>query len=299
MASFRAWIKASRLRTLPLALASIAMGGFVAATHPDFKLDVAIMAAVTTLLLQILSNFSNDYGDFVGGSDNEKRIGPKRTVQSGEVGKSEMQIAMLVFALLSLAAGVYMIFWLADISMIGKIGLLIAGLASIYAAIRYTVGEKPYGYRGLGDLNVFIFFGLAAVLGTYYLATNSLNGAVFLPAIAIGMLSTAVLNLNNMRDHVNDELTGKHTLVVKMGYHKALKYHAFLVLAPFVLMTVFLFIRNAPLLHYGFLILLPLFVHDLVSIFKIEGKAALDPFLRKLALKTLLFTIVSGLLINM
>lgn len=299
MASFRAWIKASRLRTLPLALASIAMGGFVAATHPDFKLDVAIMAAVTTLLLQILSNFSNDYGDFVGGSDNEKRIGPKRTVQSGEVGKSEMQIAMLIFSLLSLAAGIYMIFWLADISMLGKIGLLIAGLASIYAAIRYTVGEKPYGYRGLGDLNVFIFFGLAAVLGTYYLATNSLNGAVFLPAIAIGMLSTAVLNLNNMRDHVNDELTGKHTLVVKMGYHKALKYHAFLVLSPFVLMTAFLLIRKAPLIHYGFLILLPLFVIDLLSIFKIDGKAALDPFLRKLALKTLLFTIVFGVLINM
>ncbi len=299
MASFRAWIKASRLRTLPLALASIAMGGFVAATHPDFKLDVAIMAAVTTLLLQILSNFSNDYGDFVGGSDNEKRIGPKRTVQSGEVGKSEMQIAMLIFSLLSLAAGIYMIFWLADISMLGKIGLLIAGLASIYAAIRYTVGEKPYGYRGLGDLNVFIFFGLAAVLGTYYLATNSLNGAVFLPAIAIGMLSTAVLNLNNMRDHVNDELTGKHTLVVKMGYHKALKYHAFLVLSPFVLMTAFLLIRKAPLLHYGFIFLLPLFVIDLLSIFKIDGKAALDPFLRKLALKTLLFTIVFGVLINM
>lgn len=299
MASVKAWIKAARLRTLPLALASTAMGGMVAAAHPNFQLNVALMAILTTQFLQILSNFSNDYGDFVRGSDNEKRIGPTRTVQAGEVSQPEMKTAMTLFAILSLISGLYLIFGLAQIHMTGKIIILLAGLAAIYASIRYTVGQNPYGYRGLGDLNVFIFFGLAAVAGTYYLATNSLPWSIFLPATAMGMLSTAVLNLNNMRDHANDAMTGKNTLVVKIGFQKALRYHSLLVLLPFVLLAVFLSMQQAALLQYAFLFTLPLFVRDLNDIRKLEGRAALDPYLRKLALKTLLLTFVFGILINL
>ena len=158
MASLKSWVKAARLRTLPLALASIIMGSFIAAKSSNFKVSVALMAGLTTLLLQILSNFANDYGDFVGGIDNENRVGPKRTVQTGEVTKSEMRKAMAIFAGFSLLSGLFLVFILAEVNFVGKLFLLIAGLAAIIAAVRYTVGDNPYGYRGLVDLNFFLFF---------------------------------------------------------------------------------------------------------------------------------------------
>jgi 1,4-dihydroxy-2-naphthoate octaprenyltransferase len=297
MASLQSWVKAARLRTLPLALASVAMGAFVAASTKGFKLEAAVWAGITTVLLQILSNFANDYGDTVTGIDNDQRVGPKRTVQAGEISKNEMLVAIYLASFLSFISGLILLFWISDIGLVGQIGLLLAGIAAITAAIRYTVGENPYGYRGLGDLNVFLFFGIAAVAGTFFLSTNTFTWEVLLPASAMGLLSVAVLNLNNLRDFVNDRYSGKRTIVVSLGYSKALFYHAFLVLFPFLLLVVYSLLQGSRVYQFAYLLLLPLFIADLVAIFKSPGDAHLDPFLKKHALKTLLLTCLFGLLL--
>lgn len=292
------WIKAARLRTLPLALSSIAMGGMVASQYPVFNHWAVIMAAVTTLFLQILSNLANDYGDSYSGIDNAKRVGPSRTVQSGEIPPRAMKKAIWLLAFLSLASGLVLVFLVAHLQSTSLLVFLLLGIAAIAAAIKYTVGRNPYGYIGLGDLFVFLFFGLLGVGGTFYLATLQWDPLVLLPASAMGLLSTGVLNLNNMRDIENDRLNHKITLAVKLGLSKALVYHAFLVLLPFVLLTLYLLLTRSGLLTFLFLLTLPLFITDLYRVFHIGGGAALDPFLKRLALKTLLLTIVFGLFLN-
>lgn len=295
MASFKSWVKAARLRTLPLALASIAMGGFVASTQKTFNLQAVLMAGLTTLLLQILSNFANDYGDFSKGTDDENRLGPKRTVQSGEVTAREMKIAMLAFSLLSLASGLIMLFYYVQLQVTETLLFIALGIAAIAAAIKYTTGKNPYGYAGLGDFFVFIFFGLVAVLGTYFLATQTWKWSVLLPAITMGMLSTGVLNLNNIRDYTNDKNKGKRTLAVKLGVDGAIYYHTALMSIPFLALFAYNLIIQANWPAYLVLLLLPLFFIDLMKIRKLKNTAALDPFLKKLALKTLLLTLVYGI----
>lgn len=299
MASIQSWIKAARLRTLPLALASIAMGGLVAATHPRFNLRAALMAALTTLLLQILSNLANDYGDSSSGIDNEHRVGPKRTVQSGEISPKAMKKAVLLLVFLSLISGLLLIFWAASLPVKTTLLFLVLGVAAITAAIKYTIGKNPYGYMGLGDFFVFLFFGIIGVGGTWFLSTKAWDPLILLPASAMGLLSTGVLNLNNMRDIVNDRQKGKNTLVVKLGLSGAFLYHCVLILLPFVLLILYSLLSGADSRVFLFLILLPLFVVDLVRIRQSFGGAMLDPFLRKLAIKTLLLTIFYGVLLNL
>lgn len=299
MASIKSWISAARLRTLPLALASVAMGGMVAASHERFNLKAVVVAAITTLFLQILSNLANDYGDARSGIDNDNRLGPKRTVQTGEVSPSEMKVAMWLFAVLSLVSGMLLIFWATSISFKASAIFILLGLAAIVAAIKYTVGKNPYGYIGLGDLFVFLFFGLLGVGGTWFLATTSWNPLVLLPAAAMGLLSAGVLNLNNMRDLVNDRQNGKNTLVVRIGLRSAFVYHCIIVLLPFILLSAFILFAGLKLFALFFMFLLPLFIVDLVKIKNSYSGASLDPFLRKLALKTLLLTIIFGVLINL
>jgi len=298
MASFKSWIKAARLRTLPLALASVAMGGLVAATHSEFNLKAVVMTAITALFLQILSNLANDLGDSRKGVDNEKRVGPRRTVQSGEISPASMKKAIVLVAFLALISGLLLIFWAASISVKTSAIFVLLGLGAIVAAIKYTVGKNPYGYVGLGDLFVFLFFGLLGVAGTWFLATQSWNWIILLPSAAMGLFSAGVLNLNNMRDIENDKRNGKNTLAVKLGLEKAFIYHCLLVLLPFVLLSVFVLLIKADARVFLFVITLPLFLVDLVRINNSFGGASLDPFLRKLALKTLLLTIVFGALIN-
>ncbi|PKP53204.1 MAG: 1,4-dihydroxy-2-naphthoate octaprenyltransferase [Bacteroidetes bacterium HGW-Bacteroidetes-1] len=291
------WIKAARLRTLPLASASIALGGFLARLQPSFNLNAVIFAGITTLFLQILSNLANDYGDSRSGIDNKNRIGPLRTVQSGEITHRSMKSAILIVSFLALLSGIILVLWVAEIPLFSRIGFLLLGFGAIVAAIKYTVGQKPYGYRGLGDLSVFLFFGLLGVAGTFYVATNTFDLTLLLPASAMGLLSTGVLNLNNLRDFDNDKSSGKRTMVVSMGYINALKYHTLLILLPFVFLGVFSYTYLTGLWPYTFILLLPLFVKDLVEIKKIENLAHLDPYLKKLALKTLLLTLVFGITI--
>ena len=218
MSSIKAWITAFRLRTLPLAFSSILMGSFLAAYYDSFQGWIFLLAIITTLFLQILSNLANDYGDTVNGADHEGREGPQRMVQSGIISLNKMKIAVMVFAILSFISGIGLIY----ISFGSLIHLkfllfLLIGLAAIVAALRYTMGSNPYGYKGLGDLYVLVFFGLVGVGGTYFLHSNNWDWIIILPALAVGFLSSGVLNVNNMRDIESDKEAGKSTLVVKMG----------------------------------------------------------------------------------
>lgn len=291
----QSWTKAARLRTLPLALASVALGAVVAAKEPSFHHAAAWLAALTTLLLQVLSNFANDLGDSSSGIDNDQRVGPRRTVQSGEISRKNMTKAVGVTAFFALLSGLWLIIGVAELSLTQIAVFLGLGLAAIAAAITYTIGKNPYGYIGLGDLFVFLFFGLLGVAGTFFVTVSDFKMDVLLPASAMGLWSTGVLNLNNMRDHANDRFSGKRTLVVKMGYHNALLYHAFLVLTPFILLLVFVAGRQASALSYLFLLGVIPFFKDLLDVFKVRNPADLDPFLKKLAIKTMLVTLVFGI----
>ncbi len=295
MAKIHSWIKAARLRTLPLALSSVALGAIVAAKEVSFNRNSALMAGLTTLLLQILSNFANDLGDTHSGIDNEHRVGPKRTVQIGEISRYEMQIAVAVTASLSLLSGLWLLFGVANLQFHQNVVFIVFGLAAIAAAIKYTLGKNPYGYFGFGDLFVFLFFGILAVAGTFFVSTGQFKPEVLLPASAMGLWSTGVLNLNNMRDHVNDRITGKNSLVVKMGYRRAQIYHAVLVLLPFLLMAIYLILTKAKPTAWLFMLGLIPFVKDLIGVLKEKNPARLDPYLKRLAIASMFVVLIFGL----
>src|SRR5688572_24882545 len=219
------WLSAFRLRTLPLALSCIAMGGFLAASADAFRWDIFLLCILTTIFLQILSNLANDYGDSVHGADSIERKGPSRAVQSGAVSKDQMRIAVTIFVMLSLISGISLLLvsfgfeWKAIFFFFGL------GVLCILAAIAYTVGKKPYGYAGLGDLSVLIFFGLVGVMGSYYLFTKIVTPLEILPALSCGLFSMAVLNINNIRDIESDQKAGKFSIPVRIGRQKAIVYH--------------------------------------------------------------------------
>jgi 1,4-dihydroxy-2-naphthoate octaprenyltransferase len=292
---FKAWIHAARPRTLPLAFSSSLLGSFVAWHDGRFKWIVLGMALLTTLFLQVLSNLANDYGDSVNGADNSERVGPRRSVQSGAISLHEMKIAVILVALLALASGIVLIgtgigFYWSD----GWLAFLLLGIAALASAITYTAGSKPYGYIGLGDLFVFLFFGLTGVLGTYFLHSGSLRPDLLLPATASGLLSTAVLNLNNMRDVNGDALSGKRTLVVIMGSAKAKIYHAALVGGAVVSLVIWSLLHYNTPLQFLFLIVGVFFVQHLIFVFRNQIPAELDPHLKKLALATFGTVILFG-----
>lgn len=292
----QAWIHSFRLRTLPLALSSIAMGAFLSAFFYGFRWDVSLLAALTTILLQVLSNLANDYGDSQKGTDNQHRIGPERAVQSGKISVLAMRSAIIIFIGLSLISGIVLISH-GTRGMDLRFGLLflVLGVSAIAAAILYTVGNKAYGYSGLGDLFVFLFFGLLAVLGTFFLNTQFLRWDIWLPAASLGLFSTGVLNLNNIRDIENDRNSGKITVAVRLGVKNAKKYHALLILLGLFSALLFNLMNMRSYVSLIWLIpIVPLFIIDLIKIFRIEDLKLLDPFLKKLALKTLLFVLLYG-----
>jgi 1,4-dihydroxy-2-naphthoate octaprenyltransferase len=293
---FKIWIKAFRLRTLPLAISSAIMGSFLAFAHGNFRWYVLLLASLTILFLQILSNLANDYGDAMHGIDNENRIGPQRITQSGLVTKQHMQIMIVVFILLALASGSLLI--ITGLHHIGWKTILfffVLGLSAIYAAIKYTIGKNPYGYIGLGDAFVFIYFGIVGVAGTYYLHANTFDPWVLLPASAIGLLSSGVLNLNNMRDIENDTRSGKRTLVVHIGSKAAKIYHLVLISLSIAFSLVYTVVQFNSFYQLLFMLTCPLFALNVVVVMKNTDPEALNHELKKLAFSTFAFSLTFGI----
>ncbi len=296
MSSFKVWISAFRLRTLPLAFSSILMGSFIAAYHHSFQWIVLCMALMTTLFLQILSNLANDYGDTINGADHEGRQGPRRTVQSGVISLKQMKNAIILFALLSFISGIILLHVsFGNFAQIRFLLFILLGIVAIGAAMRYTMGNNPYGYKGLGDIYVFAFFGLVGVGGTYFLHTGLWNWSILLPAIAIGTLSTGVLNVNNMRDIESDKEAGKQTLVVRIGLKRAKTYH--FVLIGLAITSLFCFVIITPFSwhRFTFMLALPILFIHIKAIKMADMATGFDRQLKKLALSTLITVILFGI----
>ena len=296
MNKFKLWISVFRLRTLPLSLSGIIIAGSIAYYNGYFDVIIFSLAILVTLGLQILSNLANDYGDGVKGTDNRNRIGPERGIQSGKISPKEMFDAIkiniivlifLIFMLIFSAFGTH--------HFLSSIVFFILGFMAIYAALRYTIGETAYGYRGLGDLMVFLFFGIISVLGAYYLFAKSLEHVLIMPACIVGLLSTAVLNLNNMRDLKSDTESDKITVAVKLGLIKAKNYHAFLLIFALILGMLFSLLYYRSLMNLLFLVTFIPIVRHIVFVYKVKEVKGLDSQLKILALSTFVLSLTLGL----
>ncbi|SDS70742.1 1,4-dihydroxy-2-naphthoate octaprenyltransferase [Maribacter dokdonensis] len=293
MTKVKAWLNAARLRTLPLSISGIFVGTALAAYYGATNVTIFILALCTTIGLQVTSNFANDYGDGVKGTDGDDRIGPKRALQSGLLSAAELKRGIYISIVINAVLIVSLIitsFGTKDV--LYPVLFLVLGALAIWAAIKYTVGKSAYGYQGLGDVFVFIFFGLVSVLGSMFLYLKFIDLIAVLPAIAIGLLSVGVLNLNNMRDIKSDTAVGKNTLAVKMGLSKAKKYHYTILVVSFLCLFYFLFTTNASQLRYVSLVgYLPILVH-LRKVALTDKAAELDPELKKLALSTFFIAVL-------
>lgn len=293
MIKIKAWISAARLRTLPLSISGIVTASAAAIGVNSFSTLIFVLALATTLGFQILSNFANDYGDGVKGTDNADRVGPSRTLQSGRLTAKELKTGMIVTAMITLLIASMLIFVaFGNENFMTSLIFFNLGILSIIAAITYTVGKKAYGYRALGDIFVFIFFGALGVIGGYYLYTLEINDFILLPAITIGLLSTAVLNLNNMRDRMSDATMNKITMAVLLGGKAVKLYHSLLILLAFLSALSYFMIKAEEIL--GFLPLvafIPLFI-NLITVLRNDSPSRLDPELKKVALSTFLFSVL-------
>ena len=279
------WISAMRLRTLPLAASTVLAGASSALNYAKFSWLTFSLILITTLLLQILSNLANDLGDAIKGTDDENRLGPMRSIQSGAISKGQMKQITVAFAILSLVMGLSAI-WSASnsISYITSFFVLI-GIGAISAAMKYTLGKNPYGYSGLGDVFVFVFFGLVGVTGTDYLLSGEFHWHALLLSYTVGAFSAAVLNLNNLRDYKNDKTHGKNTIVVKFGLKKAKQFHLFLLISGWATLMVFLFAFH--LSNAWFIIAIGnLFWANSKKVLTTRDEKELDPELKKIALGT-------------
>ncbi len=292
VSKFKVFIKAARLRTLPLSLSGIIVGTGLAASIGLFDLKIFIFALLTTIGFQVLSNFANDYGDGIKGTDNN-RVGEQRLVGSGVITARQMKQAVIITTLLTLTVALLLIYFsFGKENFTYSIFFFVLGILAIAAAIKYTVGKSAYGYSGFGDLFVFIFFGLVSVVGSYFLYTKELEWTTFFPAISIGMLSVGVLNLNNMRDRENDAKVGKKTLVVKIGDEFAKYYHYYLLISAILFSILYTIIKIKLVTNLIFIIaFIPIGFH-LVRVYRNEDPKELDPELKKLALSTFLFAIL-------
>jgi 1,4-dihydroxy-2-naphthoate octaprenyltransferase len=292
------WVEAARLRTLPLSVSGIIVGSFYAMSQGMFNWNIVVFALLTTLGLQILSNFANDYGDGVKGTDNDDRVGPKRAIQSGVISPAQMKTAIkitsVVTMLLALAL-IYFAFKNKQEYLVYSLVFFVLGVLAIASAIRYTVGKGAYGYKGYGDVFVFIFFGLVSTFGVYFMFSKSLDLLLLLPATSIGFLSVGVLNLNNIRDEEGDRKAGKNTLVVKNGNAWAKKYHFFLVISAMILVLIFAFLNDFHFDQYLFVVAYFPLISHLMTVYKNKSPRLLDPELKKLAISTFLLSVLLAL----
>jgi 1,4-dihydroxy-2-naphthoate polyprenyltransferase len=269
------------------------MGGFLALRAAAFRWDIFLLCVLTTVFLQILSNLANDYGDSVHGADSAGRKGPSRAVQSGAIHPGQMRRAIVLFAILSLVSGVVLLFvsfgfeWEAILFFLGL------GLLSIGAAVSYTIGRKPYGYLGLGDLSVLIFFGFIGVMGSYYLFTKSISSLEIFPAMSIGLLSVGVLNVNNIRDIDSDRAAGKFSVPVRLGRRKAIVYHWSLLIVAICCAAVYTTLTFESPWQLIFMLAIPLFFKNGMAV-STKSPEALDPYLKQMAMSALVFVLLFG-----
>lgn len=290
--NLKIWVQAARLRTLPLSVSGIIMGNALALSHNDFSFIIFLLSILTAIAFQIVSNFANDYGDGIKGTDNEQRIGPKRVLQQGLLTSKNLKRGILVSVLVSIILSIALIYESLGVDkLLFSVLFILLAIGAVAAAIKYTVGTNPYGYHGLGDLFVFIFFGWVSVIGSYFLQINSIDLSIVLFATSVGLLSVAVLNLNNMRDIENDLNSSKITLAVRLGGYKAKVYHFFLITIAIILF--FIGIGEQPLLIKTIytLVFVPLFLH-LYRVFNVKEPKQFDPELKKLALTIFFISIV-------
>jgi|TARA_B110000116_G_C16721594_1_gene529377 1,4-dihydroxy-2-naphthoate octaprenyltransferase len=300
----KSFIKAARLRTLPLSVSGIIVGSYLGNNNllyegstgaTVWETSIFWLAILTTIGFQVLSNFANDYGDGIKGSD-KNRTGEARMVSSGAITPSQMKFAMVITTIITLIIALLLIYVAFGSENFGYSILFFGlGIASIAAAIKYTVGNSAYGYSGFGDIFVFLFFGLLSVVGSYFLYTKHINIKIFLPAISIGMLSTAVLNLNNLRDREEDKKNNKNTLVVKLGNDKAKKYHYFLILGALVAALIYIFLDFKSLYQLVFLVAFIPLIKNMKTVAQNKIPGELDSELKKVALSTFLFAILFGI----
>lgn len=303
------WIKAARLRTLPLSLSGIIMGAFIAKWRlygegGTWDWRIFALALLVTLLYQVLSNYANDYGDGVKGTD-AKRVteAEARAVASGRITAKQMRNAVIILSILSFAATVGLLYVAFIPDYMNEFYIFIGlGLASILAAIGYTIGKKPYGYMGLGDIFVFIFFGLISVCGSYFLFTKSFSWDMLLPGTAIGMMSMAVLNLNNMRDIESDKLSGKNSFALRIGFKNAMIYEMILLQLPLILILMFLAVNGffQTQNYYVFIVMilmLPL-MKIRRQIMTVKNPRELDPFLKQVGIMTFMMAVLTALGLN-
>lgn len=303
------WIKAARLRTLPLSVSGIIMGSFIARWRlveqgKTWDWTIFALALLVTLLYQVLSNYANDYGDGVKGTD-KNRIGEaeQRAVASGKISAQQMKNAVVLFVILSLVATLFLLYKAFFPNYVKEFYTFIGlGVACILAAIGYTVGKKPYGYLGLGDMMVFIFFGLVSVCGSYFLFTKEFSWDILLPASAVGMLSAAVLNLNNMRDIENDEISGKKTLALRLGFKNAMIYEMIILMLPPILVLIFMMINGMQeqRKYYAFIFFITVFPLTAIrrKIMAVKAPKELDPFLKQVGIITLLMSVLVAIGLN-
>ncbi len=287
MTKFKAWINAARLRTLPLSISGILVGTALASYYGNFNNIIFWLAILTTVGFQVTSNFANDYGDGVKGTDNQNRVGPKRMLQSGLLSRKALKKGIIFSIIIDVLLVVSLLFFSFGRDELGWIlFFLILGGLCIWAAIKYTIGRNAYGYHGLGDIFVFLFFGLVGVLGSMFLFIRTIPIYSLFPAITIGLLSAGVLNLNNLRDHQSDRESGKNTLVVKMGFSNGKLYHGILLAVAFLSLLMFIISTANTWKEYISLIaFVPIMVHA-IKVKKTKNPRVLDPELKKLALST-------------
>lgn len=307
MAKTKDWISALRPRTLFLAAATALAGNGIAAqalvgnSGQTFSLTVLVLTIAIATILQLLSNMANDLGDYQQGTDiTGERVGPTRTVQSGAITPQQMKQGIYLAVLIAMVVGLGLILVALQFMNPLKIAIFIGlGGASIVAAIKYTSGKNPYGYKGLGDLFSFIFFGLVAVVGTYFLQTQSLDFRPWLPAIGLGLLTVAVLNVNNMRDRDNDLKSGKITIAIKLGYQGAKHYHAFLTIGALACFLIYNILYANLWYNYIYLIVFLAFFKMLINIYNIKENRLLDPYLKFTSMGTFVLSLLFVIFTNL
>ncbi len=301
MTSLKSWISALRPRTLFLAVATALCGSGIAYSTGKFSISVLILTLLIATVLQLLSNMANDLGDYQHGTDiTGERIGPKRTVQSGAITPIQMKRAIMIAIATSALIGSLLIYIALQFLELKYILIFfILGIACIIAAIKYTAGKNPYGYKGLGDIFSFTFFGLVSVVGTYFLHTHIIDFMPWLPAIGLGLLTVAVLNLNNMRDLENDKKSGKITIPVRIGFKNAKRYHTLLTIGALACFTTYSILYTNHWYQYIYLLCFLIFIKLLIDILRITENRLLDPYLKYTSMSTFILSVCFSICINL